>query len=84
MTVVSRDVTSTKYKAKNLLTLADIEIHDSQSVDGQGNYWLAPYNKTGHFHLDLGCVQTFDKIKLVNTHNGDRRNWSTKRFRYKF
>ena len=45
------------------------------------NYWLAPDNKTGaQFILDLGQLVKVRNIVLVNTHNGNKRDRSTKGF----
>ena len=43
------------------------------------NYWLSP-NGGGEFILDLGCEDSFDTVELVNTHNTQHRDRSTKEF----
>ena len=45
------------------------------------NYWLAPEKKTGNFELDLGCEMRVSMVELVNTHNADKKDRSTKEFK---
>ena len=44
------------------------------------SYWLSPFRRGGQFILDLGCEETINTIELVNTHNANGRDWSTKGF----
>eukprot|EP00092_Neocalanus_flemingeri_P026563 GFUD01028787.1.p1 GENE.GFUD01028787.1~~GFUD01028787.1.p1 ORF type:complete len:626 (+),score=118.16 GFUD01028787.1:104-1981(+) len=73
VTVVSGDAYDNRFAVKNLLTNAN------QEIFGQ-NYWIGP-DGTASFILNLGCRQTFDGIKLVNTHNGQARDRATKQFK---
>ena len=44
------------------------------------SYWLTPYRRGGQFIMDLGCVKTINTIELVNTHNGERKDCTTRGF----
>ena len=61
--------------AKKALFLADVESWPEK------NYWIPPNGVAGNFIINLGCVKMFDKVQLVNTHNGSYRNRNTKQFR---
>ena len=76
VSVVYGDVNSKYVAVENLLTWSKKEVNDGKNT----NYWMA--RKLGTFILNLGCVQNFEEIQLVNFHNGDARNRSTKRFRH--
>ena len=46
------------------------------------NYWVLPDKETGKgFMLDFGSVKTFNLVELVNTHNAQTRDRSTKEFK---
>ena len=46
------------------------------------NYWVAPDKATGKgFMLDYGSVKTFNLVELINTHNAESRDRSTKEFK---
>jgi hypothetical protein len=45
------------------------------------SYWIAPDHTQGNFIINLGCQLTFRSIKVVNTHNHNERDRSTKKFR---
>ena len=59
------------FAVKKLLTKGAVEVHHE-------NYWLAPHGKPAEFVLDLGCNKIVNVVKLVNTHNGDHRDRSSK------
>ena len=65
------------FQASNVLT-------ESQDVWSPPNYWLTKdgWKGTGaHFTLDLQCVQDIAAIRLINTHNAQNKDRSTKKFR---
>ena len=46
------------------------------------NYWLLKDKETGRgFVLDFGTVKKFNLVELVNTHNAESRDRSTKEFK---
>ena len=48
------------------------------------NYWVAPNKATGRgFVIDYGSIKTFNLVELVNTHNAQSRDRSTKEFKVK-
>ena len=65
-----------RFKAEYLLTRNS---DDSESHMGR-NYWLTPDREGGEFVLDLGCEKYINLVELINTHNADYRDRSTKRF----
>ena len=73
--VHSGDQYSSKWSVQKLLTRSLREDHNL------GNFWLGPHQKTGEFKLDFGEEILVSKISLVNTHNGNHRDRSTKKFR---
>ena len=73
VTVVSGDVYAPHFSVEYLLT--------DQQHDTWGGIWLAPNGEMGSFILNLNCKQTFDGIRLVNTHNAGHRDRATKTFR---
>ena len=78
MSVAFCDVNSEKDAVENLLTWSKKEVRDGENT----NYWMGQKQTSAAFILNLGCVQNFEEIQLVNFHNGDARNRSTKRFRH--
>ena len=73
MTDISGDIYDDRFKVAHVL-------HYSTKEESGKNYWLAPNNKEGKFILSMGCQASFSKIELVNTHNDDAKDRSTKRF----
>ena len=69
--------------AINVLTRSDIEHCNSK---GQNcNFWKTKEDsREGMLILDLGCAQEVNTIQLVNIHNGQNRDRSTKEFRVSF
>ena len=76
MTSVSGDTYSTNAPVENVFSLAEVETWAPVA-----NYWLLPNSSPGSFVLNLGCLQDFSQIILVNTHNAQYRNRNTKKFR---
>ena len=66
---------SANFLIKNIFTHYKAETY-------YGGYWLARDDKTASFIINLGCLQRVSQIKLVNTHNQNNRDRSTKKFRY--
>ena len=63
-----------RFTAEKLLTRSLNEKH--------GNIWLLPNKATGKgFMLDFGFVKPFNLIELVNTHNAQFKDRSTKEFK---
>ena len=63
-----------RFTADKMLTLSLNEKH--------GNIWLLPNKATGKgFMLDFGSVKPFNLIELVNTHNAQFKDRSTKEFK---
>lgn len=62
------------FSATKLLTNGRVELH-------QENYWLAPQQSAAEFVLDLGCNKIVNMVELVNTHNGNHRDRSSKEFK---
>ena len=63
-----------RFTADKMLTLSLHEKH--------GNIWLLPNKATGKgFMLDFGSVKPFNLIELVNTHNAQFKDRSTKEFK---
>ena len=74
VTVVREDSLSEHFGAANLLYWTQVENH------GEGNYWLSA--EAGEFVLDLGGLSgSLDLVELVNTYNGEYRNWAMKEFK---
>ena len=61
------------FAVTKLLTNGPTEIQNE-------NYWLAPQQSTAEFVLDLGCNKIVNMVELVNTHNGEHRDRSSKEF----
>ena len=59
------------FAVKKLLTNSPVEVHYE-------NYWLAPQQSPAEFVLDLGCNKIVNMVELVNTHNGENRDRSSK------
>ena len=67
-----------KWGAAKLLTRSQVEVNAGHG----GNYWLGPTGGEGQFVLDLaGHAGPLDLVELVNTHNGQYRNWAMKEFK---
>ena len=63
------------YSVQNLLTR-------SRKKEERGNYWVLPDKATGQgFMLDFDTVKKFNFVQLVNTHNAESRDRSTKQFK---
>ena len=73
MSVVSGDIYSPNFQVENIFTLDDVE---------NSNHWLTPDQSGGAFILNFGCTPTFQAIVLVNTHNAQHRDRSTRHFRF--
>ena len=73
MSVVSGDIYSPNFPVENIFTLDDVE---------NSNHWLTPDQSGGSFILNFGCGPTFKAIVLVNTHNAQHRDRSTRHFRF--
>ena len=54
--------------------------HNETEVQGK-NYWLSKEMAPGSFILDLGCETLVSLVQLVNTHNAELRDRSTKEFK---
>ena len=63
-----------KFLVEHLLSKDEKEVYEE-------NYWLSAENKTGNFVLDLGCEMRVSMVELVNTHNADKKDRSTKEFK---
>ena len=74
MSAVSGDKWSSKFAVENLFTI------ETPEVWGE-SYWQGPDNYKATFILNLGCAQEFDRVQLVNTHNAEHRDVSTRQFR---
>ena len=79
--VISGDILTNDGKFKVEFALQ----HDMEEEFGM-NYWASPdhwdiADGAGAFILDLGCEDSFDTVELVNTHNADKKNRATKRFK---
>ena len=72
MKVISQDSYSDNFKVELALRHANKEEHGK-------NYYLTP-NQGGEFLLDLGCEDSFNTVELVNTHNANYKDRSTKEF----
>ena len=77
MSVAYGDVNSEHYAVENLLTWSKKEVLDGENT----NYWMGQKQTSATFILNLGCVQNFEEIQLVNFHNAHGRSRSTRRFR---
>ena len=74
MRVVSGDIWDQRFKV-------EFALHHANKEEFGKNYYLAPEKKVGGgFLLDLGCKQSFNTVELVNTHNANHKDRSTKRF----
>ena len=74
--VVSGEAWSSQFSVDNVFTHNFLE-------STQNGYWLGLNRPDGKssFTLALGCRLTFKGIRLVNTHNGPKKDRSTKSFR---
>ena len=64
-----------RFTPENLMTKSLKEEHGK-------NYWLLKDKETGRgFVLDFGKVKIFNLVELVNTHNAQSRDRSTKEFK---
>ena len=83
--VVSGDRYDARFPVQNLFTKDAKELPDNEGAadmyTAKTNYWLAPKGAPASFVLNLGCVQTFQGVKLVNTHNRWYKNRGTQHFR---
>ena len=79
----NKTITHQNPTAVNVITRSDIEHCNSK---GQNcNFWKTKEDsREGMLILDLGCAQEVNTIQLVNTHNGQNRDRSTKEFRVSF
>ena len=74
MKVISQDSYSDNFKVELALRYADKDEHGK-------NYFLTPDRQVGGgFVLDLGCEDSFNTVELVNTHNANYKDRSTKEF----
>ena len=74
MTVVSEDNYDKRFKVEFALQHAEKEEYGK-------NYYLTPDKQVGGgFILDLGCINSFNTVELVNTHNAYHKDRSTRRF----
>ena len=67
--VVSGDFRDQRFVVENILTQDAKETPAHPDNTNKTNYWLAKNQFRGGFVLDLGCEQTFQAVKLINTHN---------------
>ena len=74
MIVLSEENYDERFMAYNLLALGETEIFGK-------NYWLAPGMGPGTLEFDLQFLHTFQLVALVNTHNTDHRDRSSKEIR---
>ena len=65
------------FSVENIFTLNETEVQDGPKT----NYWIAPDKTAATLIINLGCKHTFDAISLVNTHNAQYRDRSTREFR---
>ena len=66
-----------RFTPENLMTKSLKEEHGK-------NYWLMKDKETGRgFVLDFGTVKIFNLVELVNTHNAQSKDRSTKEFKVK-
>ena len=82
--VVSRETKDAKFLVDKLLTQDAKEIQTFPAApnvytadEKRTNYWTDKLKFGGSFVLDLGCVQTFQGVKMINTH----KNMATKQFK---
>jgi len=80
MSVVSGDVWRNDKRLSAFFGVDNIFTHNKAERNSFAGYWLAP-ERTATFIVNLGCQQDFSAIRLVNTHNQDIRDRSTKTFR---
>ena len=74
MRVVSGDMFDQIFKV-------EFALHHAEKDEYGKNYYLTPGGQVGaEFLLDLGCEDSFNTVELVNTHNAQYRDRSTKRF----
>ena len=77
MDVISGDTINERYKVEFALH----QLHHAEKEKYFKNYWLSPDRKTEvGFILDLGCKDSFNTVELVNTHNSNSKDRSTKQF----
>ena len=74
MSILNADVFNPKFLAQNTITNDPKEIMEK-------NYWLGPDKKVGSFTLDLGCETRVSMVEIVNTHNAQYKDRSTKEFK---
>ena len=74
-TIVLSEDSIVGYKASNVLTE-----EDEEREGAVGNYWLAGGGQKD-FLLDLGCYQTINTLKIVNTRNAHVNDRATRDFR---
>ena len=74
VSVESGDQYNNDYRTEFLLNKEDKEVAGH-------NYWLGPDVKTGSFILDLGCDSKISMVQLINTHNANAHDRSTKEFK---
>ena len=79
--VVSGDSYDQRFVVENLLTQDAKETPDAPDVTSKTNYWLTKHGFAGSFVLDLGCEQTFQAVKLINTHNRWAKDRAAKQFK---
>ena len=74
MRVVSGDMINERFPV-------EFALHHADKDELEKNYYLTPNGRVGgEFLLDLGCEDSFNTVELVNTHNDQIRDRSTKRF----
>ena len=60
-----------RFKVANVLQVPSYE-------DYGNNQWLLPQGQQGDFILDLGCVDSYSSVELVNLYG---HGWSTQGFK---
>jgi len=78
--VVSGDAWKTNKFLTAYFDVENIFSHNKNELGYEG-YWLAPTQSISTFIINLGCSQEISALKLVNTHNQNHRDRSTKTFR---
>jgi len=81
MSVVSGDVWRNDKRLSAFFGVDNIFTHNKAERNSYAGYWLAPDRRAATFIVNLGCQQDFSAIRLVNTHNQNHRDRSTKKFR---
>ena len=72
MNPITENSLGEKFTVKNILRKDPIK--DTKS-------WLGPDKSNGNFVLDFGCFKKINMLELVNTHNENKRDRSTKDFK---